>query len=50
MYFTSLTAASSNVLLGITLYSSHKIGLLNPSFNSFVNLELSSIDKVTIGT
>ena len=50
MYFISLTAAISTTLLGVTLYSFQYIGLLNPSFNSFVNLELYFIDKVTIGT
>ena len=50
MYFSSLTAAISTVLLGVTLCSFQYIGLLNPSFNSFVNSELSSTDKVILGT
>ena len=47
MYILSLI---STILLGVTLYSFQKIDLLNPLFNSFDNLELSSVDKVTIGT
>ena len=50
MYFSPLLAAISTILLGITLYSFQKIGLLNHSLNNFDNFALSSIDKVTIGT
>ena len=50
--FYSLATAISTILLGITLYSFQKIGLLNPlsSLNNFDNFTLSSDNKVTIGT
>ena len=50
MYFSSLTSSISIILLGVTFYSFQGIGLLNPSFNNFDSFELSSTDKVTIGT
>ena len=49
MYFSSLIAAVSTILLGITSYSFQWIGLLNPSLNYFDNFTLSSDDKVTVG-
>ena len=48
MYLSSLLAAISTILLGITLYLFQHIGLSNPSLNNFYNFTFSSDDKVTI--
>ena len=50
MYFSSLLAAISTNLFGITLYLFQQTRFLNPSPNSFDNFALPSAHKVTIGT